>query len=138
MELRGLIAPLNLKDMETIRETLEIGALTIELVVKLPYSPGIEHCITTVDGKEKWGFINHPVLFAHICYHGKFAFTLTRKEFADHINVDMSDALARLKEKTVAFLNNGYKLNEDSSWHKYAVKQRDSHLAFLPRIFQGV
>lgn len=124
--------------METIRETLEIGAATIELVVKLPYGTMIEHCITTVEGKERWGYISNPVLFAHICYHGKFAFTLTRKEFADHINVDISDALTRLREKTVAFLNNGYKLNEGTSWHERAVQERDSHLAFLPRIFEGV
>ena len=124
--------------METIRETLEIGAATIELVVKLPYGTMIEHCITTVEGKERWGYISNPVLFAHICYYGKFAFTLTRKEFADHINVDISDALTRLREKTVAFLNNGYKLNEGTSWHERAVEERDSHLAFLPRIFEGV
>lgn len=123
--------------METIKETIEIKGVTIELVVKLPYSPGIEHCITTVDGKKKWGFINHPVLFADICYHGKFAFTLTRKEFADHIKVDISDALIRLKEKTIVFLNNGFKLNEGTSWHNYAIKQRDSHLTYLPRIFEG-
>lgn len=124
--------------METIRETLEITGVTIELVVKLPYGVGIEHRITTVEGKEEWGFINHPVLFANICYHNKFAFTLTRKEFADHIMVDISGALTSLKEKTVAFLNDGYKLNEGTSWHQYAVKQRDSHLAFLPEIFKGV
>ena len=124
--------------METIIETLEIKGVTIQLVVKLPYGTMIEHCITTIEGKERWGYISNPVLFAHICYHGKFAFTLTRKEFADHIMVDISDALASLKEKTVAFLNNGYKLNEGTSWHRYAVKQRDSHLAFLPEIFKGV
>ena len=124
--------------METIKETLEIKGVTIELVVKLPYGTMIEHCITTVDGKERWGYISNPVLFAHICYHGKFAFTLTRKEFADHINADISDAMAKLKAKTVEFLNNGYKLNEGTSWHQYAVQERDNHLAFLPRIFEGV
>jgi len=124
--------------METIKETIKIKGVTIDLVVKLPYSTMIEHCITTVDDTKKWEYISNPALFANIYYHGKFAYTLTRKEFADHIKVDVSDALTSLKEKTIAFLNNGFKLNEGTSWYNYAVEQRDSHLAYLPRVFEGV
>lgn len=124
--------------METIKELLQLKGVTIELLVKLPYGIGIEHCITTVDGNKRFGFISNPVLFARISYNGEFAFTLCQDEFPDHINVDISDALVRLEQKTIAFLNNGFKLCEGTSWHSYALGQRDSHLSHLPKIFKGV
>lgn len=124
--------------METIKEVIKIGNARIELKVLLPYGTMIEHCIKTVEGKERWGYISDPTLFADIYYNNNFAFTLTRKEFADHIKIDIYQSLNLLKEKTISFLNNNYKLCEDSNWHERAVVQRDSHLEFLPRIFKGV
>ncbi len=123
--------------METIKETIEIQGVRIELKVLIPYSPGIEHYINTVEGKQKWGFIHKPTLFADIYYHGKFAFTLAREEFADHIMIDISKSLSSLEKKVFNFLNNGFKLAEGTSWHDYAVNQRNSYLKFLPQIFKG-
>jgi hypothetical protein len=123
--------------MEKIKETIEEKNVRIELKVLLPYSPGIEHCITTVDGNKRWGFINKPTLFADIYYYDKFAFTLTQKEFADYIMVDITNSLSSLEKKVIAFLHNGFKLNEGTSWYDYAVNQRNSYLAFLPNIFKG-
>lgn len=122
--------------MKYITQTLKTDVCSINLKMIIPYSNGIEHSINGLNGK-KWGFISNPTLFADILdKNGKLLFTLTQKEFSEHIKIDISNELNILKFKTEYYLKNEFPLAENTDWNNYALMMQKNHLNHYNKMFQ--
>jgi hypothetical protein len=89
----------------------------VKIVLKLivPEFYDMEHGITDIDGNEVWGYLNKPLCTADIYYHDKFAFTLVKKQFTDHIMINIDSELAKLKFKAVYHLRNKFNVSDENS-----------------------
>lgn len=97
-------------------ETINEKGVKIVLKLIVPEFYDMEHGITDIDGNEVWGYLNKPLCTADIYYHGEFAFTLVKKQFADHIKINIDSELAKLKFKAVYYLRNKFNVSDENSF----------------------
>jgi len=76
---------------------------TLRLRVYFPYFSTEEFFINGLEGR-KDGIVQRPILLADVLNkENQLQFTLEQKEFADHIKIDISDALNILEFKAILY-----------------------------------
>ena len=84
---------------------------TLSLRVYFPYFTKEEFFINGLEGR-KHGYVQRPILLADVIKDGKLQFTLEQKEFAEHIKIDITDALNILEFKAKYYINYEYPAND--------------------------
>jgi hypothetical protein len=110
----------------TFKEIIIKNNVKVVLKLVVPDFMYMEHNITTLDGDDKWGYISKPVYFAEIYNHGKYMFTLTKGQFADHLNLEIDSELAKLRFKAIYHLRHEFNVSDE-----YGVMMQQHNLSFL-------
>jgi hypothetical protein len=96
-----------------LTETVNVNNVKIVFKLIIPPYFFLEHTITTIDGDEKFGYIQKPVYFAEVYFHSKYVFTLESKEFNDHINVDFNQPLNLLRARGLDYVQHSYNTSDE-------------------------
>ncbi len=110
----------------TFREVIIKDNVKVVLKLIVPDYLYMEHNITTLDGDDKWDYITKPVYFAEIYNHGEYMFTLTKNEFADHLNLEIDSELAKLRFKAIYHLRHEFNVSDE-----YGVMMQEHNLSYL-------
>ena len=103
----------------------------IRLRVYFPYCDIEEFFIDGLEGR-KWGIVTTPIILADVINKdNQLQFTLERKEFADHIKIDISDALNILEFKAKYYVNYEYPANDP-----YGLMMKEHNIEGLNRLFK--
>ena len=103
----------------------------LRLRVYFPYSTIEEFFIDVLEGR-KLGKVKTPIILADLINKdNQLQFTLERKEFADHIKIDISDALNILEFKAKYYVNYEYPAN-----NSYDLMMKEHNIEGLNRLFK--
>lgn len=103
----------------------------LRLRVYFPYSQ-IEEFFTDGLKGRKWGIVKGPIILADVINKdNQSQFTLERKEFADHIKIDISDALNILEVKAKYYVNYQY-----PAYDSYCLMMKEHNIEGLNRLFK--
>ena len=103
---------------------------TLRLRVYFPYFTTEEFFINGLEGR-KDRIVQRPILLADVLNKdNQLQFTIEQKEFADHIQIDISNALNLLEFKAKYYINYEYPANDS-----YGLMMKEHNIEGLKLLF---